>query len=354
MVQVWNWVLVALAGWLNREQTKFIDYLKAENAVLRQALKGRSGGRIRLNDTQRKSLVVKAKALGLSGLRQLDPIVTPETLMRWYRQLIALKYSHGHKTIGRPPINDETKDLIFEMGRENELWGYDKIVGALKNLGISISPNSVKRILRDAGIDPAPKRGKSGSWSKFLKTHWETLAAADFFTVEVASLSGFRRYCIFFVMELATRKVEIAGIQEAPDGVYIQQIARNLTDFQDGFLKAKTHLIVDRDPLYTKKFRTILETGGVELVQTPPKSPNLNPYAERFVRSIKEECLSRVMMFGEKHLRHLIKEFMIHYHSERNHQGINNELIEPGKQGTGEIQRKERLGGLLNFYHRAA
>ena len=183
------------------------------------------------------------------------------------------------------------------------------------------------------------------------------MAAADFFTVEVWSLSGLVRYSVLFVMELSTRRVEIAGIVPEPNGEWMKQIARNLTDATDGFLLGKRYLIFDRDPVFTKEFRAILKAAGVKPVVLPPKSPNLNAHAERFVRTIKEGCLNRIIFFGEQSLRRAIIEFVTHYHQERNHQGLDNRLIDP-KEGVGhvvgQIQCRQRLGGMLKYYNRDA
>ena len=183
------------------------------------------------------------------------------------------------------------------------------------------------------------------------------MAAADLLTVEVLTLSGLKRYFVFFVIQLKSRRVEIAGVHPHPDGPWMEQLGRNLTDPVDGFLRVSRLLIHDRDPLYTKHFGEILRTGGVRPVRLLARSPNLNAYAERFVRSIREECLSRVVPLGERHLRMLVSEYVEHYHRERNHQGLDNELLEPAPppvRSDGRVHRHERVGGLLNFYYRDA
>jgi hypothetical protein len=227
----------------------------------------------------------------------------------------------------------------------------------LRNVGYDLGRNTVKRILKDHGIEPAPVRGKSMSWTTFIKAHLGAIAAADFFTVEVASLAGLIRYHIFFFIDIASRKVEIAGITSRPDGSWMNQIARNLLDVQDGFLLGKRYLVLDRDPLYTKEFRAALKRGGTSVVRLPPRSSDLNAFAERFVLSIKSECLDRIVPMGERHLRRAVAEFVAHYHRERNHQGLKNRLIETAPEPAntnGRIVRRERLGGLLNFYSRIA
>ncbi len=241
------------------------------------------------------------------------------------------------------------------MASENERWGYTRIVGDLAKLRHTVSRSSVMRILKEHGIEPAPERRKHMPWRTFLRAHWEAIAAADFFTVEVWTKVGLVRHLVFFVLDLATRRVEIAGIAPIPDGLWMEQIARNLVDGFDDFLRGMTHLIHDRDPLFTTKFREILQGGGVESVRLPARSPNLNAYAERFVLSIKSECLDRMVLLGERHLRRAVGEYVEHYHLERTHQGLGNELIDGVPEcPIGLVQRRERLGGLLNSYYREA
>jgi transposase InsO family protein len=241
------------------------------------------------------------------------------------------------------------------MASDNPRWGYTRIQGALANLGFTVGRNTIKRVLAENGIDPAGRRPMS--WKTFLKAHWGAISATDFFTIEGLTWRGLVRYFVLFVIDLKTRRIEIAGIAASPDGRWMCQIARNLTDIEDGFLLRSRYLIHDRDPLFTQRFREILDGSGVHPVKLPSRSPNLNAYAERFVRSIKSECLAQVIPIGEAHLRRAVREYVAHYHGERNHQGIGNRLIESSVDGSrrdGFIERRERLGGLLRFYSRAA
>ena len=189
------------------------------------------------------------------------------------------------------------------------------------------------------------------------ETSFPSMAATDFFSVEVITRSGLVRYFVLFVIDLKTRRVEIAGILPRPDGVWMSQIARNLTDCEDGFLSGASYLIHDRDPLFTRSFRGALESSGIKTVKLPARNPNLNAYAERFVRSIKSECLAEIIPLGERHLRKAVKQYTEHYHLERNHQGLDNRLIEKphGVLDTDSpVERHERLGGVLNYYERRA
>ena len=243
------------------------------------------------------------------------------------------------------------------MAEENRAWGYRRIQGALGNLGHVLAHNTIANILKRHGIEPAPQRERKTTWKEFLGRHWEQIVASDFFTVEVWTPRGLQRFVILFFIELSTRRVEIGGIASRANGLWMTQIARNLTDDVDGFFKGKRYLIHDRDPLYTREFLSMLAEQGIESVKLPPQSPNLNAYAERFVRSIKEGCLERMISFGEDALRHAVQEFVAHYHLERNHQGLGNRLIVPlatSVETAGTVERRERLGGLLNYYHRQA
>jgi transposase InsO family protein len=247
-------------------------------------------------------------------------------LLRWYRELVAQKYDGSSaRGPGRPRIAGEIQRWILEMANDNPRWGYTRIQGALANLGYTVGRTTIKRILAENGIDPAGRRPTS--WKIFLKAHWGAIAATDFFTIEWVTWQGLVRYFVLFVIDLKTRRIEIAGIAASPDGRWMCQIARNLTDAEDGFLLRSRYLIHDRDPLFTKGFREILESSGVHPVRLPSRSPNLNAYAERFVRSIKSECLAQVIPIGEGHLRRMVREYIEHYHGERNPQGIGNRLI---------------------------
>ena len=346
-------MLVAVAGWVNREQLAIIDYLMEQNRVLRE-LHGKR--RLRLTDDQRRRLAVKGKALGRRLLRDIGTLVIPDTILWWHRELIARKY-HGSakRGPGRPRVMEEIRALVVRMAIENEGWGYTRILGEIMKLGHRVSRSSVRRILTERGIEPAPERSIRTPWSKFLKAHWAGIAAADFFTVEVWSRVGLIRYVVFFVLDLPTRKVEIAGIAPIPDGLWMEKMARNLIDDFSGFLRGKRFLIHNQDPLFTRAFCELLQSADVTSVRLPPRSQNLNAHAERLVLSIKSECLNRFVILGERHLRRAIAAYVEHYHRERPHQGLGNRLIEgvPERE-PGRVVRRERLGGLLNHYYREA
>jgi putative transposase len=247
--------------------------------------------------------------------------------------------------------------LVLHMAGKNASWGYDRIQGALTNLGHIIAPNTVKNILKRHGIEPAPGRDKRTSWKTFLKAHWDVMAATDFFTVEVWTPRELVTYYVLFIIHLSTRSVHIAGATTAPNGAFMKQVARNLTDVSEGFLLNSRYLIMDRDTKYTNDFREHLDREGVKPVRCPARAPNCNAFAERFVRSIKEECLDRMILFGEASLRRALREYVVHYQAERNHQGVGNRLLEPLAMVSSNdetIHRRERLGGMLNYYCREA
>jgi putative transposase len=349
-------VLIAMvAGWLQRHQQQVITYLIEENRVLKAQLSGR---RVRLTDTERRRLARLAYPLGRKRLKELATVATPDTLLRWYQRLIAEKFDgrKKHQRCGRPRVAEEIEQLVVRMAEENATWGYRRIQGALANLGHQIDKSTVRNILRRHHLEPAPQRRKAGmSWTQFLKLHWEVLAATDFFTVEVATWHGLVTYYVLVVMELSTRRVEIAGITPHPTAAFMQQCARQLTEPFEGFLLGKRYLIHDRDTKFTQAFDGLLKASGVEPVILPPRSPNLNAHCERFVRSIKEESINRMLMLGERSLHYLIQQYLAHYHTERNHQGLGNQLIAPAADSgshSGQVRRRDRLGGLLRYYDR--
>jgi transposase InsO family protein len=254
-------------------------------------------------------------------------------------------------------VLEEIDRLVVRMATENRDWGYRRIQGALANLGHEVARGTIASILKNRGLEPAPERERKTTWKEFLSRHREVMAAADFFTIEAWTRKGLTRFVVLFLIDLSSRRVEIAGVAREADGLWMSQVARNLSDAAEGFLIGKRYLIHDRDPLFTVEFLEALEVTGVQSVKLPPRSPNLNGYAERFVRTIKESCLERMILFGEGSLRRAIHEFVAHYHHERNHQGLGNRLIveeEPRADKTGAIQCRQRLGGMLKYYYRQA
>lgn len=344
-----------MAGRINRIQQDAIEFLRTENQVLREVV-GKK--RILLNDVQRRRLAVRGKVLGLAWLRELAGIVTPETILWWHRRLVAKKWDYSDQRgaqVGRPEIAQEIVDLVLKFARENPTWGYDRIQGALANVGHEISDQTVGNILKENGIEPAPDRKWTTTWEMFLKAHWDSLAAIDFTSTEVWTMYGLVTMFVLVVMELKTRRIEIAGVTASPDSVWVQQMVRNLTDSQDGFLRNSSHLLMDRDTKFLP-LRKFLETcTEIEPVVLPPRSPNCNAHLERFMLSLKSEALDRMIFFGEGSLRKTLMAYAEHFHTERNHQGLDNELIDRGDEVgelIGPIECRERLSGLLRYYHR--
>src|SRR5499433_2858235 len=335
-----TFLIISIAGWMNQRQQQVIEYLVEENRVLREQIDNR---RMRLTDHQRCRLAVKAKRLSRKVLAQVATIVTQETLLAWHRKLIAMKYDGSkYRSPGRPPTAADISALVVRMAEENRGWGYRRIQGALSNLGHIVARTTIANILKRHGIEPVPERNRKTTWKEFLARHWDQIAATDFFTMEVWTCSGLTRFIVLFFMDLSTRRVQIGGIASSANGLWMVQIARNLTDAVDGFFSRKRYLIHDRDPLYTQEFLSIIAGSGIKPVKLPPKSPNLNAYAERFVRTIKESCLDQIIFFGEDMLRNGIREFMAHYHLERNNQGLENHLLVPLEtmRATAKIVRK--------------
>ena len=250
---------------------------------------------------------------------------------------------------------------MVRLARENSGWGYDRIVGALANLGHTVSDQTVGNILRCQGIAPARERKHTKTWSQFLRSHMAVLAGTDFFTVEVRTWRGLVTYYVLFSLHLETRRVTIAGITDQPEEGGMQQMVRNATLEGEGWLSVRNirYLLQDRDTKFCASFRETLAVGGVKRLRLPARSRNLNSYAERWVRTVKEECLSKLILFGEGSLRRVLEEFVAHYHGERNHQGKGNVLLFPdsematAKRGP-SIRGHERLGGLLKYYYRKA
>jgi putative transposase len=346
-----------LAGWVNREQQQRIDYLRTEVQVLKEKF-GKK--RILLNDDQRRRLAVQGKLLGRKVLGELATLFTPDTILRWHRLLIAHKWDHSGKrgVVGRPATSAEVVMLVLRFAKENPTWGYDRIADALDNVGHKLSSQTVANLLKAHGLEPAPNRRRTTSWVTFLKAHWDQLAALDFTTMEIWTKNGLVTMYLLFAMHLGTRRVRLVGCTPHPGSPWMAQMARNLTDPFDGFLRAPVHyVLLDRDTKFTAAFQATLQSSDVKPVLLPAQSPNCNAHIERFFRSLKEEALMRVLFFGEKALLRAVEQFLIHYHSERAHQGLGHQILEPGPevgQTAGDIVCRERLGGLLKYYHRRA
>jgi putative transposase len=353
----WARLLAFVTGLVNQELLLRNEYLAAENRVLR----ARVPSRLRLSDPERSTLAEIAKRLGRKALRDIAHVAKPDTILGWYRRLVAQKFdgSRQRSYPGRPRVSPEIEALVVRFARENRGWGYDRIVGALANLGHEVSHQSIGNIPAPARHCAAPKRSRTTTWKEFIKSHTDILAGADFFTVEVLTWRGLVTYYVLFFIEVGSRRVSLGGITRHPDSCWMEQVARNATMQDTGYLNGCRYLLHDRDPKFCRGFRETLAAGCVKSTPIPARSPNLNAHAERWVRSIKEECLSKLILFGENSLRRVVSDFVEHYHHERNHQGKDNLLLFPvSAPGTpapqGAIRCRERLGGILKHYSRAA
>jgi transposase InsO family protein len=245
------------------------------------------------------------------------------------------------------------------MSRDNPTWGYRRIAGGVNALGHALSHQTVKNLLEEHGIDPSPMRKSKTSWSDFIKTHADSLLATDFLTTEVWTAFGLVTYYVLFSIHIGARKVYFGGITRNPTDEWMKQAARNLTSNGCDLIAKCRYLIRDRDTKFSAAFDMIFRSAGIEPKPLTPRSPNLNAFAERFVRSIKEECLDRMIFFGETSFQRAVTEYIDHYHLERPHQGKDNLLLFPrpdsdAKPRDGPVVCKERLGGLLKYYHRMA
>jgi transposase InsO family protein len=349
-------LLAYVTGMVNQQLLLQNEYLLAENRILRAHLPNR----LVLTDPERSTLAVIGKRLGRRGLEPVASVARPDTILSWFRKLVAQKFDGSRHRLypGRPPIRPEITELIVRMARENSGWGYDRIAGALDSLGHRVSDQTVGNILRRFGIAPAPKRRQQMSWADFIRSHMTVLTGIDFFTAEVLTWRGLATYYVLFFLHLETRRVTLAGITPHPTEEWMVQMARRAVDAIDGTLLPIRFVLHDRDTKFCASFQNTLRSAGIQPLRLPARSPNLNAFAERWVRSIKSECLSKLILFGEASLRRAVTEFIEYYHLERPHQGKGNQLLFPSPVSppahAGRVQCHDRLGGLLKFYQRVA
>jgi len=313
---IWAQLLAYVTGTVDQELLLRNECLAAENRILKAQIKGR----LLLSEEEKATLAEIAHRLGRKALEEVAGAAQPDTILGWYRRLIANKFdgSRFRKRVGRPKVAEEIERLVVRMANENPSWGYDRIVGALANLGHRLSDQTVGNILRRHGLSPAPKRKQTVSWKDFIRSHRDVLIGMDFFTTEVLTLKGSLTYYVLFFIHLETRRVSLAGFTPYPDQEWMEQQARNMTMEQWGCLRGCRYLLHDRDTKFCESFRELIESGNVKPIRLPARSPNLNSYAERWVRSVKEECLAKIILFGESSLRRALQQYLLHYHEERN------------------------------------
>src|SRR6266508_2467350 len=286
-------------------------------------------------------------------------LVTPETLLRWHRRIVARRWTYPHRRPGRPPLDPQVRELIIRLARENGHWGYVRIVGELRKLGITVSATLVRNVLARAGVPPAPERAAS-SWRSFLRHHGNTIIACDFFTVDTVWL---RRLYVLFFVSIATRRVEYVACTRNPNTSWMSQQARNLLMDLDDRGQRPRFLIHDRDMKFSRAFDSILRSEGIEIVRTPIQAPNAKAYAERWVGSVRRECLDRLLIFGRRQLEHVLRVYISHFNQQRPHRAL--DLRPPDRRGgtdpppttllhPPQVRRRDLLGGLLHEYEAAA
>jgi transposase InsO family protein len=332
------------------------DFKELEIVVLRHELSvlRRQTSRPQLTTTDRVFLAAASQLLPRSSWRSF--LVTPATLLRWHRRLVARRWTYGGRS-GRPPIGGEISVLVLRLARENPRWGYQRIVGELHGLGITVSATTVRKILRLAGLGPAGERAGL-SWRAFLRAQAKSMLAVDFFSVETVSLQ--RLYVLFFI-ELASRRVHLAGCTANPTGDWVTQQARQIAWTLRERSTPLRFLIHDRDSKFTHDFDTVFLSEGIEIIRTPVRAPKANAIAERFVRTVRSECLDWLLIVNRRHLERVLRVFVDHYNSHRPHRSLNLAPPDPTarnvvvlRPSAAIVERRDRLGGLLHEYSLAA
>jgi putative transposase len=357
---VWSFVYLALCRLVQllvllcrSEGSKELEILvlRHELAILR-----RQRRRTQHRPVDRAVLAALARVLPRSAWTSLS--VRPSTLMRWHRQLVGRRWTYPHRPPGRPPLDRRVQALVLRLARENPRWGYRRIVGELQSLGISVSATSVRTILTRDGLRPAPEREEL-SWRTFLRQHAATTLACDFFTVETAFLK--RIYVLFFI-SLESRRIEFVACTANPTAAWVAQQARNLLMAIDDRGQPLRFLIHDRDPKFSGGLDHVFESEGTAVIRTPVQAPNANAHAERWVGSVRRECLDRLLIFSRRQLEHVVRVYIRHYNRHRPHRAL---ALRPPEQANRHatplsappnprITRSDLLGGLIHEYDHAA
>jgi putative transposase len=340
-------VLRLLVGRRRSEFAKDIELLVLRHQL---AVLGRQASRPTLRPADRALLAALARLLPHPSRHGL--VVTPQTLLRWHRELVRRKWTQPRGKPGRPMTDRRVRELVLRFARENPCWGYPRIAGELLKLGLRVSPSTVRRLLIAAGLKPAPRRS-GPSWRAFLRQQAASMLACDFFTIETISL---RRFYVLFFIELGSRRVHLAGCTTNPTGGWVTQQARNLSF--TGLFERTRFLIHDRDSKFAASFDDVFRSEGIRVIHTPIRAPQANAYAERFVRTIRRECLDWLLILGRRHLERVLRAYTIHYNRERPHRGLALLPPEPATAvapATGDkIDRRDVIGGLIHEYYRAA
>ncbi|MBP5585259.1 MAG: integrase core domain-containing protein [Lentisphaeria bacterium] len=335
-----------------------IEYKEEELRIYRKKYKEDTGKeRPDLTDSERRSMARKGKALNKLLLSLVGGSWSPQTVMSWYKTLIADKYNSvapGQKKRGRKRIPKEIEELIIKIAKENRNWGYKRVQETVVYLmKINISVDTVKRVMNRHGYFAPPDGRVNSDFNLFFDSHKNVLAACDFCTYELFTPSGLARRHILFFEDITMREVWCGGIAEAPNGNFMAQVARNQVDYIDGKLNGFKYIIHDNDTLFSGRFTDILSGAGCKTKHTRPFCPEQNGYVESFVKTFKTECLDQLILTSDEQLRYVVQEFLLYYNHERPHSGLGGKLIDPWPQDDdGEIVMFSRLGGLLKSYRR--
>jgi putative transposase len=356
---VWSFAYLAVRNllalvWLlarpRRSKELEILVLRHQLAVLRRQV-----SQPKLSRPDRALLAVLSRSLPRAAWAGFP--VKPETLLRWHRQLVARRWTSPQRQPGRPPLERPRRELILRLARENPHWGYQRIAGELKGLGLAASPTTVRKVLAGAGVPPAPERARE-SWRSFLRQQAASTLACDFFMVETL---GLQRIYVFFFISLATRRLEFITCTPNPDGAWVAQQARNLT-MQLGEQERRFRLLIhDRDRKFSRAFDEVFRSEGIEVIRTPIRAPNANAFAERWVRTVRSDCLDRILILGRSHLERVLRVYTNHYNGHRPHRAL--QLVSPDggdaipvnhTRGAAAVRRLDLLGGLIHEYRQAA
>jgi putative transposase len=351
------WLL--LTGSTDSHLREVVEYLREENRILRSKLPKQ----VTVTARERGRLLKLGRKLG-GAIRQFVTIVSYRTFCRWRADPVRIKRGPFQRKPGRPRTAEETRELIINLARDNG-WGSTRVLGELKKLGLhKVGRTTVASILREAGLDPGPKRGE-GSWAEFVKRHAATLWAADFISVRTLTMTGFVDLYLLFFIHVGSRRVIVSTPTGNPDAVWVAQQARNASMQMQEWGLEPSRVIIDGDRKFQEGFFRVFESEGAVVQRVGPRSPNMNAFAERWVQTLRKECLDHFLVVGERHLGHIVCEFVEHYNEERPHQARGNVPL-PVAQAedagpppilqfpSGEVGCRERLGGLLRHYYRAA
>ena len=351
-------LLGMLLGSLRSEHAKDVEIavLRHQLQVLRRRVK-----RPEFRPADRAVLAALSGAL--PRRRWSNFLVTPDTILRWHRRLVTRKWTHASPGGGRPPLADQMVALILRLAQENPRWGYRRIQGELKKLGIRVAATSIRTVLLRNGLRPAPRRA-SVTWRAFLRAQASGILAVDFFTVETVR---FTTLYVLFAIELHTRRVRLVGVTDHPNGLWIVQRAREFSMNREprtaGVTSEPRFLVRDRDSKFTRAFDAVFAADGIQTIKTPIQAPNANAFAERWVRTVRQECLDWMLIWGRRHLERVLNEYVRHYNDERPHRSL--ELLPPrainktsvvrvGAVAAAVVRRRDRLGGLVHEYYEAA